>query len=90
MMMGELLEDFFSRPWVAAKVAEGRLPEVWRECVGDLAADMTTHFELRDRILNVRISSSVLRNELFLRRAELCDELNRRSKVPLVEQIIVK
>lgn len=90
MMMGELLEDFFSRPWVAAKVAEGRLPEVWRECVGDLAADMTTHFELRGRILNVRISSSVLRNELFLRRAELCDELNRRSKVPLVEQIIVK
>lgn len=90
MMMGELLEDFFSRPWVAAKVAEGRLPEVWRECVGDLAADMTTHFELCGRILNVRISSSVLRNELFLRRAELCDELNRRSKVPLVEQIIVK
>ena len=90
MMMGELLEDFFSRPWVAAKVAEGRLPEVWRECVGDLAADMTTHFELRGRILNVRISSSVLRNELFLRRAELCDELNRRSKVPLVDQIIVK
>ena len=90
MMMGELLEDFFSRPWVAAKVAEGRLPEVWRECVGDLAADMTTHFELRGRILNVRISSSVLRNELFLRRAELCDELNRRSKVPLIEHIIVK
>ena len=89
-MMGELLEDFFSRPWVAAKVAEGRLPEVWRECVGDLAADQTTHFELRGRILNVRISSSVLRNELFLRRAELCDELNRRSKVPMVEQIIVK
>lgn len=90
MMMGELLEEFFSRPWVAAKVAEGRLPEVWRECVGDLAADMTTHFELRGRILNVRISSSVLRNELFLRRAELCDELNRRSQVPIVEQIIVK
>ena len=90
MMMGELLEEFFSRPWVAAKVAEGRLPEVWRECVGDLAADMTTHFELRGRILNVRISSSVLRNELFLRRAELCDELNHRSQVPLVEQIIVK
>lgn len=90
MMMSELLEEFFSRPWVAAKVAEGRLPEVWRECVGDLAADMTTHFELRGRILNVRISSSVLRNELFLRRAELCDELNRRSQVPLVEQIIVK
>lgn len=90
MMIGELLEDFFSRPWVAAKVAEGRLPEVWRECVGDAAADMTTGFELRGRILNVRISSSVLRNELFMRREELKDELNRRSKAALVEQIIIR
>lgn len=89
-MMGELLDDFFSRPWVAAKVAEGRLPDVWRECVGDLAADMTTRFELRGRILNVQISSSVLRNELFMRREELKDELNRRSKVALVEQIIIR
>ena len=90
MMMGELLEDFFSRPWVAAKVAEGRLPEVWRECVGDLAADMTTHFELRGRILNVRISSSVLRSELFMRRTALVEEINRVAGVRLVNVVIIK
>lgn len=90
MMMGEILDEFFSRPWVAAKVAEGRLPEIWRECVGDRAADLTTRIELRGRILNVQIASSVLRSELFLRRTELCEEINRRSKVPLVDQIVVK
>lgn len=26
MLMGDLLEEFFARPYVAAKVAEGRLP----------------------------------------------------------------
>ena len=34
MLMGDLLEEFFSRPYVAAKVAEGRLPDTWREVVG--------------------------------------------------------
>ena len=90
VLFGDVLNEFFSRPWVAAKVAEGRLPEIWRECVGDRAADQTTHIELRGRILNVHIASSVLRSELFLRRTELCEEINRRSKVPLVDQIVVK
>ena len=90
MMMGELLEDFFSRPWVAAKVAEGRLPEVWRECVGDLAADMTTHFELRGRILNVRISSSVLRNELMMQREALVRSINNRLGSQLVQNLVVQ
>ena len=33
--IGEILNDFFKRPYVAAKVAEGRLEEYWREIVGD-------------------------------------------------------
>ena len=30
MLMGDLLDEFFKRPYVAAKVAEGRLPEIGR------------------------------------------------------------
>ena len=32
--VGELLDEFFQRPYVAAKVAEGRLRDTWREIVG--------------------------------------------------------
>ena len=42
MLMGDLLEEFFKRPYVAAKVAEGKLPDTWREIVGDRAAEITT------------------------------------------------
>ena len=44
MLMGDLLEEFFKRPYVAAKVAEGKLPDTWRAVVGDRAADFTTCF----------------------------------------------
>ena len=79
MLMGELLDEFFKRPYVAAKVAEGRLPETWRAIVGDRAADETTELRLERHILQVRIRSSVLRSELFYRRDALCEELNRRT-----------
>ena len=65
MLMGDLLEEFFKRPYVAAKVAEGKLPDTWREIVGDRAADATTELRLERHILHVRIQSSVLRSELF-------------------------
>ena len=80
MLMGDLLDEFFSRPYVAARVAEGRLPDTWREIVGERAAAETTQLRLENRILHVRIRSS----------EALAAEINRRSKVRLVASVIIR
>ena len=90
MLMGELLDEFFKRPYVATKVAEGRLPETWRAIVGDRAAEETTELRLERHILHVRIRSSVLRSELFYQRDALCEEINRRSGLQLVRAVIIR
>lgn len=90
MLMGELLDEFFKRPHIAAKVAEGRLPEIWREIVGDRAAGVTTELRLENRILHVRIQSSVLRSELFYQREALREEINRHAGVRLVNAVIIR
>ncbi len=88
--IGELLDEFFRRPYIAAKVAEGRLPETWREIVGDQAADLTSELRLENRVLYVRLRSSVLRTELFYQRDALRAEINRRSGVQLVNVVIIR
>ena len=88
--MGDLLEEFFARPYVAAKVAEGRLPDTWREVVGDAVANLTTDLRLENRILYVRLQSSVVRQELFYQGEALGDRINEVSKVRLVNAVIVK
>lgn len=90
LMMGELLDEFFKRPYVAAKVAEGKLPETWRAIVGDRAADETVELRLEKHILHVRIRSSVLRSELFFQREALCEEINRRSGIRFVNAVIIR
>ncbi|CVI71633.1 MULTISPECIES: DUF721 domain-containing protein [unclassified Alistipes] len=90
LLLGNLLEEFFRRPYVAAKVAEGKLPETWRQVVGDRAADLTTELRLERRILYVRIQSSVLRSELFCQRDALRDALNRQAGMRLVNAVIVR
>lgn len=89
-LMGELLEEFFRRPYIAAKVAEGKLPDTWRTVVGDRVANETTELKLENHILHVRIRSSVLRQELFYQRDALRDALNEQAGVRLINAVIVR
>ncbi|MBQ8580638.1 MAG: DUF721 domain-containing protein [Alistipes sp.] len=89
-LMGELLEEFFRRPYIAAKVAEGKLPDTWRTVVGDRTANETTELRLENHILHVRIRSSILRQELFYQRDALRDALNEQAGVRLINAVIIR
>lgn len=89
-LMGDLLEEFFQRPHIAAKVAEGRLPEAWRAVVGEQAAALTTEVRLERHILHIRIQSSVLRSELFYQREALKEALNTHLGVQLINAVIIR
>ena len=90
VLFGDILEDFFSSPYVAAKVAEGRLPDTWREVVGERVASLTSSIKLENRVLYVSLTSSVVRYELFCRRDALRDEINRVSGDKLVNAVIIR
>ncbi|MFI3327622.1 MAG: DUF721 domain-containing protein [Rikenellaceae bacterium] len=90
MLIGKALDEFFSKPYVAGKVAEGRIVETWRAVVGDYVADMTDEIRLENHILHVKISSSLVRNEIFYQREALKDRINEYSKVRIVNAVIVK
>ena len=62
----------------------------WREVVGDAVANLTTDLRLENRILYVRLQSSVVGQELFYQREALRDRINEVSKVRLVNAVIVK
>ena len=88
--IGDVLNEFFSRPYVAAKVAEGRLPDTWREVVGERVASLTSSLRLENHVLYAHLTSSVVRAELFNRREALAAEINRISGIRLVNAVIIK
>lgn len=90
MLIGDILDEFFRRPYVAAKIAEAKLPDYWREIVGDRVAGITTECRLDRHILYIGIQSSVVRQELFYRRDYLQAELNRRAGMQLINAVIIR
>ncbi|MBQ3043071.1 MAG: DUF721 domain-containing protein [Alistipes sp.] len=90
VLVGDILKEFFERPYVAAKIAEGKLPDFWREIVGEHIANLTTYLKLENHILYVGVMSSVARHELFYRREELMQRMNERAGIRLINAIIVR
>ena len=88
--IGDILEEFFKRPYVARKVAEGKLPEFWREVVGEDVASLTNEVRLERGILHVSVSSSVVRNDLFFRRDQLAQLINERAGIHLVNAVVIR
>lgn len=84
--MGELFRD----PVIRRKVAEGRLPDTWREVVGEPAASCTDSVVFKNGILTVHIASSVVRHETFMRRSVLRDAINARTGIALVREVIIR
>ena len=89
--VGEVLDEWLSRcPGIARKIAEAKIPDLWPQVVGAVVAGYTLSLEIERGILYVKMSSSVVRNELFMRRDTLRDAINAALGADVVHAIIVK
>ena len=88
--IGELLNQLFRSPDIAAKIAEGSLPHIWREVVGEVIAAETRQVRFVRGTLYVHISSSVLRTELMMQREALVRSINLRIGSDLVKSLVVQ
>lgn len=88
--VGELMEQLFKSPNIAAKIAEGSLPDIWRRVVGPVVAEQTRQVRLVRGVLFVHITSAIMRNELMMRRDALVRAINKEAGIDIVVQFIVQ
>jgi predicted nucleic acid-binding Zn ribbon protein len=91
MRVGDLWAEFVeSNPAARRHLATARIPEVWAQLVGPAVAARTTQLRLERGVLYAHLDSSVVRNEIFMRREELKDAINNALGVRAVNVVIVK
>jgi len=72
------------------KLKEVGLVSEWETLMGKTVAVRTSRIYIRNRILYVTVTSSVLRNELLMMRQDIVNKLNERAGEVLVEQMVVR
>lgn len=88
--IGELLDQLFKSPNIAAKIAEGSLPDIWRQVVGPIIAEQTRQVRLVKGTLFVHIASAVMRNELMMQREAIVRAINARCGMDIVQSLVVQ
>lgn len=89
--IGEVLRDFFEdHSELYEKMLEIRLQRGWGIVLGPMVLQYTRHIYIKDRILYVFLTSSVLRSELTLCRDRLLKSLNDYAGSAVIRDIVIR
>jgi len=69
---------------------EKRLIEAWPKVLGQNIVQYTSDLNIRNRVLYVSLTSSVLRHDLFLSREQIKKSLNDQVGVDVIVDIVFK
>mgnify|MGYP000402897384 CR=1 FL=1 len=87
--IGEVLRDFFEdNTELYEKMMEIRVQRAWGEVLGPTIMQYTRNIYVRDKVLHVSLTSSVLRSELTLCRERLVKSLNDYSGASVITNIV--
>lgn len=89
--IGEVLQQFFSENnFFKQKLGENRILNGWAELLGPSIASYTTNLYIRNEVLHVHVTSSVLRSELIINRHNLVRKLNKHAGMEVIKDIIFR
>ncbi|MDH6354899.1 putative nucleic acid-binding Zn ribbon protein [Dysgonomonas sp. PH5-45] len=89
--IGEVLRQYFEEnPFFRKKIAESRVISGWHSLFGATVKSYTTNVYLRNGVLYVHLSSSVLRSELMMAKEKMIKTLNTHAGMDVVADIIFR
>ncbi|MBE6256205.1 MAG: DUF721 domain-containing protein [Prevotella sp.] len=88
--VGQLVRQFLREEGLETPYNEYRLVESWPEVMGPGVARHTADVQIRNRVLYVHLTSSVLRAELMAGRAMLVRRLNEYVGAQVIERIVLR
>jgi len=89
--IGEVFRDYFQENReLYEKMLEIRIQRAWGEVLGPMIMQYTRTVYVKNRILYVSLSSSVLRSELTLCRERLVKSLNEYAGSSVINDIVIR
>jgi predicted nucleic acid-binding Zn ribbon protein len=88
--LAEAMKDYIKEMHLEGKLNEIGIINSWEETVGKAIASRTSKIYIRDQVLYIHLSSSVVRNELLMLRQALREKLNEKAGSEVIKDIILK
>ncbi len=86
----EAIDDWLSKHPRASKAKETRIAHLWGQLLGPSVKNRTTNIYFKNGILNIKLTSSVLRNELMFAKESIIKNINKELGEDVVTDILIK
>ncbi|NDW09554.1 DUF721 domain-containing protein [Dysgonomonas sp. 520] len=89
--IGEAIRQYFEEnPFFKRKLAESKVISGWHIIFSKTISSYTSDVYLKNNILYVHLTSSVLRSELSMAKEKMIDDLNKHVGMYVVKNIIFR
>jgi len=88
--IAEAMKDYLREMNLEGKLREINLIAAWEEMVGKAIATRTRKVWIKEGVLYVHLSSSVVRSELLMLREALRKKLNEKAGAEVIKDIVLK
>jgi len=88
--LADAIKDYITEMNLGEKLAETSLINSWEEIVGKAISSRTSKIFVKDHVLHVHLTSSVVRNELMMLRESLRNKLNEKAGKEVIKDIILR
>jgi predicted nucleic acid-binding Zn ribbon protein len=86
----EVMEELLKAYKWEEKLDVVKLKKSWDSIVGKIIAKHTTHLDVRNRVLYVKLDSSVIRSELMLARSKIVEAINKEMGYKMVDELALR
>ena len=87
--LGEALNDLIKEYKLASGLKEAAVLNIWESVAGKVITARTKRTCLKDGVLHIYLTSSVVRNELMMLRDALKSQINSRAGEEAVREIVL-
>ncbi len=87
-LLRDVIGQFLKENKLDKQLHEKRLIDAWPKVLGDNIKQYTTQLNIRNRVLYVKLSSSVLRHELYLSKEHIVQSLNTAVGAMVIDDIV--
>lgn len=88
--IGDVLRQFLRQQGLETPLNEYRLVDAWKDVVGPVITRYTTGLFIKNQVLYVSLSSSVIRQELLMGREMLIRNLNAQVGSQVIVNIVFR
>jgi len=89
-LLSDIIKQVLKQQHLEKPLYEKRLIEAWPLVLGDNILKYTSDLKIKNKVLYVSLSSSVLRHDLFLSREQIKNSLNKQVGIEVIVDIVFK